>query len=295
MSASSVTQLSEWAKLQRGAASSGELDPRVVEIASNGLDESLQGVGSDPFGGTSWVGLRVPSLPTDSVGQKASDSRYLFLLATFSLSEGTKATILGWRQMVRLGWIQPRNTDVQTSTARPVTMEVTDPAFKFVDGNVSFHLQALGAPNSQGFVWDLQGPNDLVCFKQNFSTTPALLYKTATTPSKFYTDLTAYNPPNKGRPWGKSLRSGSMSTVYGQRTTWQTHGAWSALGLEVEGPDTIALFASVRQTNTSTRTALTPPSPFYAGGMSAEEQFLLNFPFANYYSVAGSLIVRVGG
>ena len=106
----------------------------------------MQSFGSDPFGGSSWVGLRVPTLATELLaapGQSAQDSRYLMMLAAFSLSEGVKARVLGYRQMVRIGYTAPRNGDLSTSTPRTVTQEVEDPAWHFADGNVSFHIADL--------------------------------------------------------------------------------------------------------------------------------------------------------
>lgn len=273
------------------------LDPRIVEISTDGLDESFQGYGSDPFGSSTWVGLRVPTLPTDSVavsGQSAQDSRYLMLLASFSISEGVRAQVVGYRQMVKIGYRQPRSSEDESSKPYVVEQLVTDPAWHFQDGSVSFHIQALGPPNNQGFAPNDQGPVDLQNFKYRFSMTPSVLYQSATVPDPFYVNLTAYRPPNKGRPLGQPLRSGGQSTFHDQRTEWRTHGAWNSLGLEVEGPDTICLFASVRQTNPATRATLTVPSPSQPSGLPSEEAFLQNFPSAIYWRVAGSLIVRLG-
>jgi hypothetical protein len=294
---SAVTQLREWRESEKNTQLSAALEPQIVEIATSGIDESMQSFGSDPWGGSSWVGLRIPTLATELLAvpwQSAQDSRYLLMLAAFSLSEGVKARVLGYRQMVRIGYTFARNSDLSTSTPRTVTQEVKDPAWHFVDGNVSFHLADIGPPNNQGYAPDNSSATDLRCFKQGFSMSSAVLYQSATVPNPFYVNLTAYKPPNKGRPWGKMLRSGGQATIYGQRTPWKADHAWSSLGYDVEGPATVVFFASVRQTNPATRTALTVPSPFYDGGLSAEEQFLLNFPNAIYHSVAGSLILRVG-
>ena len=274
-----------------------ELDPQVIEISTDGYDEALQSVGSDPFGSASRVGLRVPTLATQLLvaeNQSAKDSRYLMMLAAFSISHGVRAKILGYRQMVKIGYQQARNGDEGGSAPYVVEQLVTDPSWSFQDGNVSFHLQALGPPNNQGFNWNDQGPTDLQNFKYQFSMTPSVLYQTATVPNPMYVNLTAYQPPNNGRPWGTPLRSGGQSTFHDLRTEWKTHGAWSALGLEVEGPDTIALFASVRQTNPISRDKLVLPGTVYPSGLPAEEAFLQNFPNAIYWRVAGSLIVRIG-
>src|ERR1700719_4318654 len=76
-------------------------EPRIVEIATYGIDENLQGIGADPYGGSSWLGLRVPTLPTPD-----TNHRYLMMLASFSLGERAKARIVGYRQLVKLGFRQ---------------------------------------------------------------------------------------------------------------------------------------------------------------------------------------------
>lgn len=274
-----------------------EIDPQIVEISTDGFDEALQTIGSDPYGAASRVGLRVPTLNTvaaaTAAGVSPRNGRYLLMLAAFSISHGVRAQIVGYRQMVKIGYKQTNGGD---PTIKPYVVEqlVTDPAWAFQDGNVSFHLQSLGPPNNQGFHFDDQGPTDRQNFKFGFSMTPSVLYQAATVPDPFYVDLSAYQPPNNGRPWGSPLRSGGQSTFHDQRTEWRTHGAWNALGLEVEGPDTIALFASVRQTNPATRGTLTLPGTVQPAGLPAEEAFLQNFPNAIYWRVAGSLIVRIG-
>lgn len=63
----------------------------------------------------------------------------------------------------------------------------------------------------------------------------------------------------------------------------------------LEGPDTIAFFASVRQ-STGLYSVATSPLAF-PGGLSAEEQFIGNFgggetPRPKYWRVGGSLVVE---
>lgn len=251
---------------------------RIVELASSGIDESLQLIGGDPFGGSSAMGLRVPGLATPN---KAS--RYLFNAASFSVGEGESARILGWRQLVTIGAKQGQ---------RVIEQEVTSPVFRFSDGNVGFYLRRLGGPNSQGVPAPTPAGNVLPSTARGMSILPALLYQAITVPplDGYYVDLTAYTPPNGGRPYGTAVEPGFERNDLA--TPWRTHGAWSSLDVKIEGPETIAMFISVSQTNAGTRTALTPPGTFYPGGLSAEEQFLLNFPTAVYWRVGASLIVE---
>ena len=259
----------------------------IFEIATVGVDEALQAISSDPYGGSSWVGLRIPTLPTPSQA-----NRYLFQLATFSLGEGERARILGWRQMLTILAVQGGS---EGSAPRYVEQLVTTPFWHFQDGDTSFHLQRLGPPATQGLPSNQPAPNDLRNFKYQRADGPALLYLSATVPTPYYVDLTAYVPPNRGRPWGAAL--GELRTVYDQRTQWTTHGAWGSLDIDVQGPDTVGLFASVYQTNPSTRVALTfPGGVVYPGGVPPEEQFLHNWSGLTtppvYGRVAGSLIVQ---
>lgn len=263
---------------------------RVLELASTGIDEFLGIIGSDPFGSTSWVGLRVPTLATATIatanGTNIPAARYLFAAANFSVGEGAMARIIGYRQLVTIGTTQ---TEGGTGQKRAIEQLVSSPFWHFPDGDVSFHIRSV-----RGVPLRTPGPTDRRSFKFRRSDGPALLYETATVPAGgLYVNLTAYRPPNAGRPWGEPLEA-HQGVFYDQRTQWLTHGAWNALDLEVEGPDIVTAFVSVCQTNPSGRPVITPPTPFFPGGLSAEEQFLLNFPSAIYWRVGMSLIVEVG-
>jgi hypothetical protein len=262
------------------------LNSKRIEIASAGIDEFKQLLAGDPYGDPTSVGLRVPTLATPDFRH-----RYLFNACSFSIGEGARARIVGWRQLVTLGFVQSGDPP------RLVEQVVTSPVFCFADGNVSWHLRQLGGPNGQGLPPRTPAPNDLRNFNFRFIETPALLYENATLPAgnPFYVHLTDYTPPNSGQPWGYPLSAGHQGTFYDLRTPWETHGAWNSLDVELDGPATVALFISVGQTNPGRegRVALTPPSPLFPNGLSDEEQFLLNFPSAIYWRVGGSLIVEV--
>jgi hypothetical protein len=254
------------------------------EIAARGIDDSLQGIGSDPYGGISWVGLRVPAhvnLPS---------TRYLFQLATFDVAHGKRARIVGMRN----GWsIGERQGDLYVNE-----FWVENPIWKFIDGNVSWHLRRM--PLNYPMV---QRAGPIVPALQNFafetSNTAALLYKTAAFagPTGFYTTLTDYAPPNAGMPWGSAIGA-SLGTFNDLKVRWNDGADWHALDIPVEGPCRIALYASVLQTNPDSeggRTKLSVPGRSIAAfplGLSAEEQFLQNFPAAIIWRVAGGLMVE---
>lgn len=258
---------------------------RVIEIATTGYDEFLQGVGGDPDGGSYAMGLRVPTLATPD-----PQSRYLFLLSSFSLGEGDRARIRGYRQYASLGfevagrfWEQP----------------ISAPAFRLPDGNISWSIRRLGGPNAQGIAKTGPAPGDLWSFKKFWADTPALLYESYSIAAgnRIYTQLSSYTPPLLGRPWGTSLSSGHQGTFYDLRAPWNTGQAWYSLDMEVEGPDTYAFFASVRQTAGQYAIADTPLA--FGNGLTAEEQFIGNFGGVGegesrpiYWRVGGSLIVE---
>jgi hypothetical protein len=256
---------------------------RVFEVASSGIDEFLQGVGSDPFGGSSSVGLRVPTLATPD-----AHNRYLFMLASFSVGVGVWARIKGYRQLVTIG----KSTGTG-SAPRFVEQGVTTPTWRFPDGNISWHLRRLGPPDAQGYPKAATNFTDLRSFVHNFSVGPALLYGAygITPGDAFYMQLTGYQAPNGGKPWGTPLRAGEQGTFYDLRTPWRSARAWTSLDMDLEGPDTVALFASVRQTSgliTSVNSLANTPNA------SPEDQFLAAYgPGVLYWRVGGSLIVEV--
>jgi hypothetical protein len=261
---------------------------RLIEIASSGIDEYLQGVGGDPFGGGSSVGLRVPSLATPTFVDDRR-KRYLFLAASFTVGEGAVAVIRGYRQLVTLGHAIPAANIFEE-------LEVTSPFFRLPDGNVSWHLRRLGPPNAGGYPNTQPTPLDLPSFKKGWCDGPALLYQDYAIPAgdKFYTHLTSYTPPNGGQPWGTPPSDGQQGTFYDLRTPWRSSRAWSSLDMVVEGPDTIAMFISVKQSTGAYAVASTT-GPY----LSKEEQFCNSVgngdssPRPIYWRVGGSLIVEM--
>lgn len=264
------------------------------EITSRGIDDSLQGRSGDPYGGTSWTGLRVPAFVN------SPSTRYLFQLAMFQLSEGARARIVGMRQGYSLGFRQ--------ANTRAVEQWVEDPLFKLPDGNISWHLRKMPIgfpflPRPGTFSPAIGFPSPLQSFQFEVSDTSALLYQAAAfgAPTGFYTSLSSYTPPNRGMPWGEPI-GGDLGTFFDLKSKWQSGNDWTALDVPVEGPCNIAFYCSVLQTNPATRPPLLPPvdavSPpntvlNFSSGLSPEEQFLLNFPTANIWRVAGSLVIEM--
>jgi hypothetical protein len=267
---------------------------RVLEFAANGFDENLQGFGQY------YGGIRIPTLPTAS-----THGRYLFQLASFQLPEGIRAKIIGYRQSLSIGYVQvPGGSPIY-----PLEFPVVTPAWRFVDGDVTWHLRQLGALSNLGIPSSVlqtavPQPSNSFAYRYASSGGSALLYEAATLPGSLYVDLTAYTPPNGGKPWGVAVENGGdFNTFYSLRTPHQTWGAWNALDIDVEGPNSWAFFASVYQTNPVTRGVISVPGTIISSGILPEEAFIINFSdiasgdksAIQYFRVGGSLVVEFPG
>ena len=270
------------------------------ESDAQGIDEALQIIGGDPYGRNAGVGLRIPALPL--VNATPETSRYLFLLSLFTVARGKTARLRGYRQLVKLGKVFQNEEGLY----RPVEFNVTDPQWHPVGGNISWHLMDLGVWGGNGIPGIgpalgplIPAPIGIDNFAWRMSSTPALLFETATLVGGYYVNLTAYTPPNGGRPWGVPLLEGGFGSFYDLRTPWTASQAWHSLDVEIVGPKTVGFFASVRQADTSAPDyALTgsggPPggASIYGSGLPPEEAFLVNFPTANYWRIGGALVVE---
>lgn len=267
---------------------------RRYEVATVGIDEALQGFSSDPFATPipSSVGLRVPSfVPNNSNPQL---NRYLFLLASRTIGMGETVRLRGWRQYVTIGLSAPANTSVGS---RPVEYEVVTPGFRFADGNVSWHLVreplqgvAMNRPNT-----------DLPSFLYKDSDTPALLYQTysQSAASGYYMlNLNGYTAPlDRYGTWEPIAGLGNVRDL---RASWRSSEAWDdSLSPCVGGPARVSLYASVLQTNPSTRPkANNPTTP--SQGDPPEETFIFKWNAqgpggletggVQYWRIAGALI-----
>lgn len=248
----------------------------TFEVFSDGFDEALQGIGSDPYSGTSAMGLRVPTLATPDVA-----SRYLFMCCGFELPENMKACVTGLRTYASLGVRQ-------SGGASPVVVEqeIITPNFSLPDGNVSWHLRKVNLS-----IDIAAGASDRDSFRHRMAKSPACLYETATLAADVpYTSLTAYVPPNMGRPPGDSV--GRLGTFHDLRFPWRL--GWHNPSIVIDDPGYYALFASVRQ---SAGTFAGPA--FNAAPASINFQpeigFIANFGGQKGATNTGALIWRVAG
>lgn len=266
---------------------------RRFELSTFGIDEANQGLTTDPFVPASTptsLGLRIPPVISTT-----PQPRYLFLLAQRNLSRG-KTVIRGIRQGLTIG------TSLSNSSDVPLTAEeflVTSPFWKFSDGNVSWHL--VREPNDSRV---LQRPNtDAASWAYMESTTPAMLYQTFSNSNinangqPYYYDIgmTAYLPPSPNA-WQPIAGLGNFKDM---RFPWNLPTNSVAIDETVEGSCKISLYASVLQTNPTTRAQAILPSVsnVYPGGVTAESAFVNSIGVgegggtsAMYWRVFGSIL-----
>lgn len=280
------------------------LVPKRSEFTSVGIDEALQGVGSDGWGSLSWTGLRVPTRPTPAAHP---DLRYLFQLCSFQLSDHETCRIIGLRNGWSMGFNQQTGQG-PTLTNRIVEQWVEGPLFKGPDFNVSWNLRKLTIneprrPNPAQVFDPATGWLQGTAFQT--SDTPALLYRTigGAPGNPFYTGLTAYIPPNGARPWGRPLAA-DLGEFFDLKVRWSDADAWHALDIPVVGPARVVFYCTVQQSDPATRQGLTVPNNTTADfslGLSSDEQFLSKWsvtpptallPGPIVWRVAGALAVR---
>ena len=247
--------------------------------STSGLDESLQGISTDPFGQNlpASVGLRIPPVLSSSI-VPPNQPRYLFCLATRTLERG-KTTIRGIRQGLTIGI----NRSSDTTRELPYEFPVTSPTWRFPDGNVSWHL--VREPNDRV---EIQHPlTDAASWRYLQSDQPAMLYKKAgfsagtfnpaTGAPLFYNrGLTSYTPPDFSASQAHSI--GNLGNLRSIAYPWEPQSD-NQLNIVINGNCRISLYASVLQTNPLTR--LQPISltaaDIISGGIANEDAFVANF------------------
>lgn len=271
-----------------------------LEVSTQGLDEALQGISSDPFtssGNSTYTGLRIPPvLPTYTTPDK--QPRYLFTLASVTFQNGIK--LLGMRQGLTIGM----DANLGVAPERPIEAFVQTPTFRFVDGNVSWHLVVERQPaRKQGAV-----ATDTQSWQKLQSDSPAMLYQTFTNtntdpsgaPIFYMQTMTAYTPPALASLEGIA----GLGTFRDLRFPWYDPDVWLAFGekgVDIDGGGRLSLHASVLQTNPATR-----GSPSKTGtqismpGSFPEEGFLQDYNVTGppilgpiYWRIMGSLIVEI--
>lgn len=247
-----------------------------TEFSTASRDPALQLVKGSPDGTLAYTGLPIPAVVPQQLS--ASNTRYLFLLASAQFNDGQVARLVGMRQYVEIG--APVAPADEGGAIYPIVRPIVSPLWRFADGNISWSLRRYGLrPNANRSTENLSGSS----FRM--SGTPSLLFETIDR------DTGNYTPPNGGRPPGNVIIP-DLGNFHDLRFPWDSDHAWDSLDIEIKGPCTIGLFASVQQTTPGTRAVLNFPNPPPGGfdSITKEDAFLLNFPNTVYTRIAGSLI-----
>lgn len=279
------------------------------EIASSGIDESLQGFSSDPYGSnppTSYA-LRVPPAIDTSVLGNAQQPRYWFCLATRTFQG--KTTIRGIRQLLTIGISAPLD---ESGLDYPIRCNVTTPFWRFVDGNVSWHLV------SEPVTMDTNTPAPTDTY--NWQKGPvgkgsAMLYQSFTNaavdpvtgaPLLYFQGLTAYTPPALAVP--RRTPIGNCGNLRSILYPWNNPTAWDSMCETLEGNLRVSLYASVLPSNPQTR--LSPRLPtitatgYDLGYAVPEETFVAAFPVPEgpsptsapiYWDIGGAILFEDEG
>jgi hypothetical protein len=258
------------------------------EIVTNGPNQEFGFIGSDPYNTNAYTGLVVPSTPSSAIG----DARYLFLLARASFGTGEQSWInsgvrlVGIRQYAELiaripAGEPPLNSEGGPTPGSTVTFrkEIVSPLWHPADGNISWHVMVI--PKTRR---DTRNPANADGFIYQDALSPALLYQTGA-PSGV-----GYTPPNGGRPWGASIGA-SLGNIHELRYRWRADTSEYALDIPIPVPCDVALFASVRQNDSSLNPTLADPTltpQFLALG--EEDRFVVAYPGAQYGTIAGALV-----
>src|SRR5271154_5446402 len=178
----------------------GTVISRRFEVSTTGFDPDLQGVSSDPQGGSGYVGLRVPVAPTTQPNQ-----RYLYALCGIRVGANRRVRLIGFRQLLTLGtYISSTAAGVQPEY--PLEVPVTTTQWRFNDANVLWGIrfvQPNGIPN-----WNSLNAEGLI---YRYSRSSALLYESIV--------AGVITPPYGGMFPGKPLIP-QYGSFYDMRAPW---------------------------------------------------------------------------
>jgi hypothetical protein len=242
-------------------------------LTSAQYDDAKAFVGSSPFAGeTASTGIRVPPIPTI-----AQNRRYLFQLFSASVQPGARAIIHSLHQLVYIG-TELEEEHEQLDAQWLLEIPVTDPLWCFPDGNISWHLRTHNPSRPDTTIFQ-DFPFGFPYSNRRDTTDSCLLARVpAAGPPN------TYMPLNGGQPYGVCLAG--LGAFRDLRFPWIDHNRES-LGIVVEGPAQIVLYASVYQTNPENRP--NKPVGIETAGLRPEDLFVLNYPLARYTRVGGRI------
>lgn len=204
------------------------------EIATVGFNPNLQLVGSDPSGSPYDLGIFIGA----NAGSTKPTLRQLYMLCMKSFNAGQRGRLIGFRQYLTLYVLE---TSPTVGASYPLERPVETPTWKYVDGNV---------------LWGVRKLPPKTHFRPNALNADGLAFEQSQTPAQLFETIGGgiITPPYGGLFPGNVLTPdlGSMRELRCRRWT-----EYVPCDVVFEGPCDIGFFASVQQTNPSTRTA--PP------------------------------------
>jgi len=252
--------MAECARYQRVVKSTVQYDP------------TLQFVGGSPWpGDLSASGLVLPVAPTTS-----SELRYLVRLCGLRLGPYVRCVVRWVRQLLTIGTELPTE---QGGAVIPVEQEVISPTWRFIDGNVSWHLRKLAVKRGTY----IRQPSDVVAFPPYTALQEGQLSGILTR------QVTPYIPLNGGIPPGEDI--GGLGNMRDMRYPYANGVLPNDLNLEVVGPADVIFFASVWQTDPETRP--NPPDPGNTSALRPEDRFVLQYPESRYWRIGAEMLLDV--
>ncbi len=252
----------------------------VIEVSSAAFDPDSQMQSTSPHvGDVASSLLYIPEAPSTGL-----DSRYLFRVAAIAVPPFGMARIKNIRTQITIA----QQTPVAAGGDNWIYVNeipVTTPGWSFKDGNVSWHLRIMRGPRlDQQRLLALSPGQSSSLYGIDSSLLVAAL-------------APRYVAPNGGMPPGDP--AGSLGTFRDQRFHNHRHD----LGIDVQGPAIVGLFASVWQTDPETRIYLPAASaPADLGALAPEERYVLAWGdggvgtsnLVRYRHLGGALVAEVG-
>jgi hypothetical protein len=106
--------------------------------------------------------------------------------------------------------------------------------------------------------------------------------------------MATYTPPINITPTWEDVVG--LSNVHDLRAPWRDSPVWNSLNVNIRGPRRLSLYASVLQTNPSTRPTATFPASEPDNMTTPEEYFVKQYTGGGtgpiYWRVGGSLLVE---
>jgi hypothetical protein len=245
-------------------------------VSTSQIDLAYTGIGSSPMAGDiNGAGIVIPDTRTPNRSR-----RYLMRLCGVNVNEGARVIVRSIRQLLTIGAVTESN---QPGVGYPYELAVTSPVWRFVDGNVSWHLRKVNPKVPEA------GPrqfNDVAPLVTPYSASQYGISSTILTRDGAGG---AYVPLNGADAYGDPVAG--LGTFYDMRYPWPNSTEPADLGIEVSGACDLVIFASVYQTDPTTR--IVPAVAPNLLTIGPEDRFLAAFPNARYHRIGAEMVVDI--